>query len=133
MPKFPSAEWAAQLFAAVNENSAYAEAARAWEGDILLRVLPEVPSTRPPGIHLDLAHGTCRSAVYVDDSTGTTSEFVFEASHADWREILEGRLEPVNAVVSGRVKVRGNFAKAMRFTKASGLLIGSASTIPTEF
>jgi putative sterol carrier protein len=133
MPKFPSAEWAELLRAAVNADAAYAEAARAWEGDVLLRVLPDDAAAPPPGIHLDLSHGSCRSAAFVADSRPVDSEFVFEASRSDWREVLEGRLEPVPAVLSGKVKVRGNLAKAMRFTKASGLLIAAASTVPTEF
>ncbi|HEV8049932.1 MAG TPA: SCP2 sterol-binding domain-containing protein [Thermoplasmata archaeon] len=133
MAKFPSAEWAELLEAAVNANGEYAEAAEAWEGDVLLRVVLDPPSTPPPGIALDLAHGTCRSARYHADSRETSTEFVFEATPAIWREILEGRLEPVKSVVSGKLRVRGNLAKVMRFTRASGLLIATAATIPTEF
>jgi len=117
----------------VNENPEYAEAAKAWEGDVLLRVLPETDPKTPEGVYLDLANGVCRSARYVPDARDSSSEFVFEAARGDWREILAGRLDPVKAVVSGKVKVRGNFAKAMRFTRASGLLIATAATIPTEF
>ncbi len=132
MPKFPSPEWARLFEAAVNANGEYAEAAKAWEGDVLLRIVSTGESV-PPGVHLDLTHGTCRSARYIEDSRDIPSEFVFEATPGDWREILEGRLDPVKAVVSGKVKVRGNLAKVLRFTRASGLLIATASTIPTEF
>ena len=133
MAKFPSALWASEFQAAVNGNEEYAEAARAWEGDVVLRVLPEDPGTSPAGIHLDLFHGACRATEFLPDARDPASEFVFDASLATWREILERRLDPVQAVLAGRVKVRGNLAKAMRFTRATGRLIETASTIPSEF
>ncbi|MCI4325612.1 MAG: SCP2 sterol-binding domain-containing protein [Thermoplasmata archaeon] len=133
MAKFPSAEWAALFHAAVNERADYAEAARAWEGDVLLRVLSDDPTGVPSGVHLDLAHGTCRSATYLADAHGEESEFAFEATGAAWQRILRREVDPVKAVLSGQVRVRGNFGKAMRFTKASTLLVEIASTIPTEF
>jgi putative sterol carrier protein len=130
--KFPSAEWAELLRGAINASEEYAVAAKAWEGDVLLRILNQDPAAAPPGVHLDLANGACRGATFVPDSRATQSEFAFEATAADWERILRGEVEPVRAVLSGQVKIRGNFAKAMRFTKASTLLVKIASAIPTE-
>jgi putative sterol carrier protein len=131
--KFPSPEWAELIRAAVNERKDYAEAARGWEGDVLLRVLPQDPAAVAAGIHLDLAQGACRGATYVADARGEESEFAFEASAHDWQRVLRKDVDPVRAVLSGQIRVRGNFAKAMRFTKASTLLVDIAATIPTEF
>jgi len=133
MARFPSAEWARLLEEAVNANAEYAEAARAWEGDVLLRVVSADPSTAAEGIHLDLAHGRCRSAMYVPDSRESASEFVFEASASVWARLFRQELDPVRAILSNEVKLRGNLAKAMRFTRASSLLVATAATIPTEF
>jgi putative sterol carrier protein len=134
MATFPSAAWAALFEAAVNANAEYAEAAKAWDGEVLLRVLPPDGSTAPvPGIRLDLAHGACRSATFLPDSGSVDTEFTFEAPRAVWERIVRGELDPVKAVLANEVKVRGNFAKAMRFTRASGLLVAAARTVPTEF
>ncbi|MCI4327172.1 MAG: SCP2 sterol-binding domain-containing protein [Thermoplasmata archaeon] len=133
MARFPSAAWAAEFRTAVNANAEYAEAAKAWEGDVVLRVVPPEASGIPPGIHLDLFHGECRAAEFLPEAAYPSSEFVFDATLGTWREILERRLDPVKAVLAGRVKVRGNLAKAMRFTKATGLLIETGATIPSEF
>jgi putative sterol carrier protein len=129
--KFPSAEWAELLREAINSSEEYGEAARAWEGDVLLRVRPDDPAAPPPGIHLDLGHGACQGATFVPDSRATESEFALEATAAEWERILRGEVDPVRAVLSGQVQIRGNFAKAMRFTKASTLLVRIASAIPT--
>ena len=133
MARFPSAEWASDFRTAVNTSREYAEAAKGWEGDILLRVVPEDAAGPTPGIHLDLAHGECRAATFVEDSRSTVSEFVFEAHRPVWERLVRQQLDPVKAVLSQEVKVRGNFAKAMRFVRASSLLIAAAATVPTEF
>jgi putative sterol carrier protein len=133
MARFPSAEWASLLQQAVNSNAEYAEAARAWEGDVLLRVTPPDLSSAAEGIHLDLAHGLCRSATFVPDGRESTSEFVFEATRDVWALLFRQELDPVKAVLSREVRLRGNLAKAMRFTRASGLLVATAATVPTEF
>jgi putative sterol carrier protein len=133
MARFPSAEWAALLKEAVNANAEYAESAKAWEGDVLLRVVSSDASTAAEGIYLDLAHGACRSASFVPDSRETTSEFVFEASRPVWARLFRQELDPVKAILSNEVRLRGNLAKAMRFTRASSLLVATAATIPTEF
>ncbi|MCI4320946.1 MAG: SCP2 sterol-binding domain-containing protein [Thermoplasmata archaeon] len=133
MARFPSAEWAKLLQIAVNANAEYAEAAKAWEGDVLLRVIPAEPSALAQGIHLDLAHGRCRSATFVPDTRETASEFVFEAPNSVWALLFRQELDPVRAILSHEVRLRGNLAKAMRFTRASGLLVATAGTVPTEF
>ncbi|MCI4333361.1 MAG: SCP2 sterol-binding domain-containing protein [Thermoplasmata archaeon] len=130
MARFPSAEWAQLLREAINASEEYALAAKAWEGDVLLRIVPDATGSASPGIHLDLAGGACRAARFVPDSGATESEFVFEATAPVWDQILRGEVDPVRAVLSGQVKIRGNVAKAMRFTKASTLLVRIASAIP---
>jgi putative sterol carrier protein len=107
--KFPSPEWAELFHAAVNASAEYADAARAWEGDVLLRVLPDEGLTFPSGIQLDLDHGACRSAVYVPDARGGETEFAFEATARDWQRVLRKEADPVKAVLSGQVKVPTEF------------------------
>ena len=133
MAHFPSPQWATEFRTAVNASSEYAEAAKGWEGDILLRIVPDDAAAPTPGIHLDLAHGACRAATFFEDSRSTVSEFVFEAKSPVWQQLVRQKLDPVKAVLSQEVKVRGNFAKAMRFLRASSLLIAAAATVPTEF
>ncbi|HKV90755.1 MAG TPA: SCP2 sterol-binding domain-containing protein [Thermoplasmata archaeon] len=132
MPNFPSPEWARSFQEAVGRSPEYAEAARAWEGDVLLRVVPSEPSAPMEAVHLDLVHGECRAATFVSDARDTPSEFVFDATREVWSRILCGELDPVKAVLAREVRVRGNLAKVMRFTRATGLLIGLASTIPSD-
>jgi putative sterol carrier protein len=131
--RFPSTEWAELARVAINASPDYLAAAKAWEGDIVLRIVSEDPTAPAPGIFLDLDHGVCRASSFLPDSRDSASEFAFEATRGEWERILRKETDPVREVLSGRVKVRGNFAKAMRFTKATTLLVEIASGIPTEF
>lgn len=132
MPKFPSQEWADAVRGAVNANSEYAEAATAWEGDILLSVRPDPKAPAGGGVRLDLFHGECRSATFVPDPSSVACEFTFEAARADWARMVKRELDPVKAILDGTIRIRGNLAKLMRYTKASKALVESVASVPAE-
>ncbi len=132
MPAFPSEEWAGLFQKAINENEAYAVAAAAWEGDLVLEVLADGSATSGPGIYLDLAHGKCLSARYVAEASAANSEFSFRGTRENWQRLLRGGVDPVKAYLEGTIKLRGNPMKALRFTRAAKELIETAATIPTE-
>lgn len=130
--KFPSSEWASALQQALNQNTAYADAARAWVGDILLLVRPADASAPAPGIQLDLANGTCRSATFYPDAREVKSEFVYEGSPENWARLMRHEVDPVKAIMEGTFRVRGNLAKLMRFTRAAKELVETASNVPSS-
>jgi len=129
--RFPSQPWADALRVAVNEDAGYAEVARRWEEDILLRVPPPGAEGLPsPGVHRDLGNGQCRSARFIENSRTTESEFVFEASEGNWREVLHRRIDPVPAILGGTLKVRGKMAKLLRFSRVARQLVHDVGTFP---
>ncbi|HZY91907.1 MAG TPA: SCP2 sterol-binding domain-containing protein [Thermoplasmata archaeon] len=131
--RFPSPEWAAAFQSALNSSTGYREAAQAWEGDLLLRVIE--PGDAPgisSGVLLDLWHGECRAASFVPDASKVESEFVYEGGRGNWARLLKGELDPVKAILDGTFKVRGNLAKAMRYTRAAKELVEVAAGIPAE-
>jgi putative sterol carrier protein len=130
--KFPSTEWADVFRQALNDNAAYREAAAAWEGDILFRVQPETRDAPAPGIHLALAHGECSAATYHPDARSVASEFVYEGTRQNWQRLLRHEIDPVKAILDGTFKIRGNLAKAMRFTRAAKELVETAASVPSE-
>jgi putative sterol carrier protein len=129
---FPSQEWADAYRTALNANPAYREAARAWEGDILLLVKPTNPSDPAPGIHLALAHGSCAAATFHPDARSVASEFVYEGPMESWQRLMRHEVDPVKAILDGTFKVRGNLAKLMRFTRAAKELVETAGQVPSD-
>jgi putative sterol carrier protein len=130
--RFPSAEWAAAYRAALNENTAYREAAQAWVGDILLLVRSTDPTAPAPGIHLELANGSCQAAEFHADARGVSSEFVYEGTPENWQRLMRHELDPVKSILDGTFRVRGNLAKLMRFTRAAKELVETASNVPSS-
>ncbi len=126
--RFPSAEWADAYRAQLGDNAAYREAARAWEGDILLRVT----GTPAPGILLRLSHGECTAAEFYPDSGPVGSEFVYEGPIEQWRRLIRREIDPVRAILDGTFRVRGNLAKLMRFNRAAKELVETATRVPTD-
>jgi putative sterol carrier protein len=133
MARFPSAEWAELFREALNSNAEYAEAARAWEGDLLFFVTADDAAPKGEGIHLDLFHGSCRSARYTDDPSTVSSEFTYSGKRQDWARLLRGDLDPVQALLKGTFRIGGNLPKVMRFTRAATLLASTAASVPIEF
>lgn len=117
---------------ALNANAAYAEAARAWEGDILFLVSADDQAPHGEGIHLDLSQGRCRAATFIADASSVSSEFVVEARRSEWARLFVHELDPIKAILDRTFRVRGNLAKLMRFTKAAKELVETAAAVPTD-
>jgi putative sterol carrier protein len=125
--KFPSPEWTEQFFTAINTSDAYASAAKTWEGDILL-VIEDAAA-----IYLDLWHGKCRAAEYVEDQSTKHPEFRITASMEKWQKVLGGKLDPVQGMVTRQIKLDGNLVKIMKNVKAAQELVRCATRVPSEF
>jgi putative sterol carrier protein len=132
MVAFPSVEWAQLFKKALNENPAYAQAAAAWEGDLMFEVLPNAQAPKGPGIYLDLSHGQCTEARFVPDAGTESPEFVFRATRENWQKIMRREIDPVKAFLGGTIKMSGNPAKIMRFIGAAKELIDTAAGVPTD-
>jgi len=130
--EFPSAPWADAFRAALTANEEYRAAAAAWEGDLLLRVVPVAAGAPAPGVLLELAHGECRAATFHPDARTVSSEFVYEGTPENWQRLVRGELDPVRAILDGTFKVRGNLLKLARFSRAAKALVETAAAIPAD-
>lgn len=124
---FPSAEWVAQFHHQINHSDAYANAAKNWEGDIILVIEGQA------GIYLDLWHGKCREAEYLEDPDSRDAEFKISASTDKWKNVLSGKLDPIQGMVTRQIKLDGNLVKIMKNVKAAQELVRCATQVDTEF
>ncbi|MCI4367489.1 MAG: SCP2 sterol-binding domain-containing protein, partial [Thermoplasmata archaeon] len=115
---------------ALNSNPAYALAARAWEGDFLLMVLPEPLHPKGIAIHLELARGQCQRARFVEDPTTVRSEFVVEGTRDSWERLLRKEIDPIQGLMNGTFRLKGNMLKALRFQRAAKEMLDTAGTVP---
>jgi putative sterol carrier protein len=129
-------EWAQVFREEIAASEGYASAAKNWEGAMVLSLWTgeAVGALTERGVYLEIWHGVCRvvRAASREDLDGAS--YVVTAAAAVWREILEGRLEPLLGVMSGKLKLaRGSFARLLPYVNAARELLAAAQRVPTEF
>ena len=136
---FPSKEWAEEFCKKLNENKKYGDSAKKWEGSILFVAssLPEHIMKKYNGRNkvaflLDLWHGQCRGSTWYEEVDENIGDYVLDASYENWIKITEGKLDPVKAMITKKMKVKkGSIATIMRFTLAAINMVKTAQQVAT--
>ncbi|TFH32818.1 MAG: SCP2 sterol-binding domain-containing protein, partial [Anaerolineales bacterium] len=70
----------------------------------------------PVAFYLDLWHGTCRGGRYDDPLPEPTPEvlFTFRTNMANILKIFTGELDPIQAMLTRRLRVEGNMGYLLR-------------------
>jgi putative sterol carrier protein len=131
--KFPSDEWIKELCKRLNSSEAYAQAAATWEGDNIYVVLPDDSFADTAYVYINLQHGKASDARALKSLDEQKALFTTSAPFNTWRKVLEGRLDPIQGIFSGKLKLVGSLAQVQRNPKATYELVKVASTIDTDF
>ena len=131
--KCPSDEWIKEFGKQVNSSKAYEESAKDWEGDFIF--IMEADNTLPKTVYffVGLLHGKSTDTALVESEDVRPAQFKLAASFATWRKIIEGKLDPIQAIMTGKLKLKGNLAKVLRYPKAAKELVNCVMQVPTEF
>ena len=130
---FPSEEWLKALVEELNNSQVYRDAAKNWEGDFYFIIEPEGSLSEKVIAYMDLWHGECRSACIVSDENEKTPEFVIRAPLGKWRKVLEMKLNPIQGMLTGQLKITGNLMKIVKTPRAALELVNCCGRVPTEF
>jgi putative sterol carrier protein len=131
--KFPGDSWVKALMEDLNQSAAYAEAAKNWEGDFYFVVDPGGTLEKTVVLYMDLWHGKCREAFEVADESAKTPVFRMTAPVATWKKVLTKQLDPIQGLVTGQLKLKGNMAMVMKSVKAAKELVEGCTRVDTEF
>lgn len=131
--KFPSDEWIKELSAQLNASEAYAQAAATWEGDNIFIVLPDADHTDTTYLYINLQHGKASQARQLGNPTEQKALFTTSAPFSTWRKVLEGTLDPLQGIFSGKLKLVGSMAQVQRTPKATYEMVKVAAKIDTDF
>jgi putative sterol carrier protein len=129
---FPSAEWIEKYMELLNKNAAYEDAAKTWEGDFVFEVTVDGTIVKEPiRFYLDLWHGKCREArmANADDK----AEFVYAGPYKNWRNLFDGKIDPIKGIMARKFRLDGDMGKVMRYTKAALELVATTRQIPTKY
>ena len=112
---FPSEEWLKGLEAKINLDERYADVAKLWEGDLFFFIEPEGNLKEQITFYLDLWHGKCRKAEYMPAPDAYPNPvFTLTATYGNITAILRGKLNPMTAMMTSKLKVKGNMGYMMR-------------------
>ena len=113
--QFPSSEWLHDLEEKLNSDEKYAQVAKKWEGDLLFIIEPDGNLQEQLTFYLDLWHGACRSVDYNPDPENYPGPvFTLNAKYTNITAILTGKLDPMTAMMTNKLKVKGNHGYMMR-------------------
>ncbi|MGZ6317125.1 MAG: SCP2 sterol-binding domain-containing protein [Anaerolineales bacterium] len=130
---FPSAEWLSALQQKLNSDTRYHEIAKKWEGDLLFDIQPAGNLHQPLTMYLDLWHGTCRMVEYAPDpAKHAKPTFILGSPYDSFTSILRGKLDPMTAMLTNRLKIVGSLAYMMRNVPTVLDFVRCAREITTE-
>lgn len=130
--KFPSEEWLERFKNKLNNDEQYARIARNWEGDICIEVKSNSAIENSFIYYLDLWHGKCRKVESLQEIGNLEPAFVLTATFENITKILIGELDPMQAMMTRRLHVKGSMAYMMRNIPTVLDFVRCAREIPTE-
>jgi putative sterol carrier protein len=130
--KFATDEWIKELSRQLNESEAYEKSASNWEGDFVFIIDPEA-GRDAQYMYLDLYHGKSPGAGVLNSLDEKDAGYVISASKSTWRKVIEGKLDPIQGMMTKQLKLTGNMMQVMRYPKAAKEIVSCCSLIPTDF
>ncbi len=130
---FPSEEWLQDLERKLNSDTRYNGIAKNWEGDLLFLIEPDGNLKERLTFYLDLWHGQCRKVEYKPTPESYPNPtFKLTASYKDITAILMGKLNPMTAMMTSKLKVKGNLGYMMRNVPTVLDFVRVAQEVTTE-
>ena len=131
-------EWVALFEKIIQEDAEYKEAAKDWEGTVVLHVeaAPDYGLDVDLYIFMDLWHGDCRSVRIVPPDAGEAGDFVITGSLERWTQVGKKELDSTKGMMQGKLKLKGDLPTIVRAVRASQRLTDLSAEVggkyPTE-
>jgi len=130
---FPSEEWLKGLEAKINSDERYREVAKNWEGDLFFHIEPDGNLKEQLTFYLDLWHGSCRKVEFrPKPEMHPNPAFTLTATYNNITAILSGRLNPMTAMMTSKLKVKGSMGYMMRNVPTVLDFVRVAQEVTTE-
>ena len=130
-------EWASACCEALNRGGAYAVAAAGWEEGASVLTMAADPAhgiTEDRAVFVDAHRGHCNGARMATEADVEAASFVFRADAATWKRLLAGEVEPVAAVMAGKLKLtKGSLMTLAKYAKAATAMVAAAGEVGGSF
>jgi len=130
---FGTQEWVDALKKALETSQAYKEAAKNWEGDLYIIVDPDASYKNRHVLYLDLWHGECRETGVIMDESEKSPRYRIVGPFTNMKQILDKKVDPVQSMMTGKIKVKGDMAQIMKMPRAAVELVNCMTAFETVF
>lgn len=130
--KFGTEEWINAYLEKLNNNKAYEESAKTWEGDFIFVIEPDGSLDHQVRFYVDLWHGKARSARPLKEGEEVEAEYVFSGKWGNWDKLIDEKLGPIKGLMARKFKLKGDMKKVMRAVKAAKNLVKTIAMVDTE-
>jgi putative sterol carrier protein len=116
-----SPEWVDSYEKLIRGDEEYRNAAAGWEGTVVLHTVaePYIGIENDGYMLMDLWHGECRSIRLVPPQVGQAADFILTGSYWTWKGAGSGQLDTSKAVMQGKIKLKGELPKIVRYNHAT--------------
>jgi putative sterol carrier protein len=131
-------EWVSSYEKLVQQDAAYKEAAKDWEGSVVMHILPDPEHGLDIDLYIfmDLWHGDCRFMKIVPQDAGEAGDFVITGAMERWMQVVKKELDVTKGMMQGKLKLKGDLPTIVRAVKAAVRLVELAGEVggllPTE-
>ena len=129
-------EWCVACCERLNERESYRTAAAGWEGAavLLMSADPAHGIHQDRGVWLEMTNGQCLGTRVATAEDLEAAPYVFRADPAHWKRLLAGEMDPVSAVMQGKLKLsRGNLFTLARYAGAAREMVLAAGDVGGTF
>ena len=129
MALFASDDWAELFKSAANADKEMAKAGKGFDATIQFII-------QKAGKRGDLPfwiHMKDGKILELHPGEEKKCDYTISGDYAIWREIVEGRQDPLQAIMVKKLVFEGNMQIIMKYIKAVNLLMEAVKKVPTEF
>jgi len=129
--------WASACCEALNRGGAYGVAAAEWEEGACVLSMSADPAhgiLEDRAVLVDAHRGHCRGARVASEADIESATFVFRADAATWKRLLSGDVEPVAAVMQGKLRLtKGSLMTLAKYARAATAMVAAAGEVGGTF
>ncbi len=137
MARFPSKEWCEDAVRLLNDDPERSLAAQGWQGDIGVIVDAEPGKlARAFVVHVvprDARTEKLRVLDDPDDLDELEPAYLARAPYTVWKQLLQGSLDPVEAVLRRRIAVKGDLQQLIERLRFKGIADRVFAALKTEY
>jgi putative sterol carrier protein len=138
MATFPSKEWCEEAVRLTNSDPEISRAGQGWVGDIGAVIDAEPGKLAQPFVvHVVPQQDGRIKALRVleepDDLDELEPAYLLRAPYSVWKQLLQGSLDPVEAVLRRRIAVKGDMQQVIERMAFKGIADRVFARLKTEF